>query len=483
MNINQSMENSSKKTTYQWVLKEVEDSKGPYLPAMAKIAQKYGIPRQEILHACSRLRDEKILQFNRGSRILINSKANESDYLKRERKFRSHEKIFQELLENIKKGLLQTGDALPKVLYYSQQKNISHHTVSNAYQELEKQGYIHKVGKRWFVGKSTLDNQSTSLKTAPSNLQEYNPSALTLFIIGDKELSYRELFYSERLHKFAEFLQREVEKHAIHIQYLYFETTQLYSCGKIFRIHDWMRIHHNRYLGSLFFCHQTPENISQPVARELLRLKKPVVWFDPAHFWKRPNIEGKNFTFAHFSEDSAIEVAASTLHSRGHVNVGYYDAFNVPWSAERFEKLNAALKQKDSRSSVIRIVPKDVVDNPGRYSFETNPSFYNLMKNGHISVLVSANDDKARVFWSKLMHHGIEVPKHISLLSFDNNRNISHLPICTIDFGFGNLAYKIFHLILQDLPVKVSKNGDLVAQAFLLDRGSLAYAKARERIK
>lgn len=90
------------------------------------------------------------------------------------------------------------------------------------------------------------------------------------------------------------------------------------------------------------------------------------------------------------------------------------------------------------------------------------------------TALLAPNDLRAREYYFWLSAAGIEVPRDLSLLSFDNSSEVSPLPISSIDFGFGHLGFEVFHLFLGALPRLQGRRGHLAARPFLADRGSLA---------
>lgn len=69
------------------------------------------------------------------------------------------EQIQTQILNFIKAGVLQPGDRLPSVRQLAQDNGINPNTVSKAYIELEKNGYVYNLSKKGvYVAEINLDN-------------------------------------------------------------------------------------------------------------------------------------------------------------------------------------------------------------------------------------------------------------------------------------------------------------------------------------
>lgn len=58
------------------------------------------------------------------------------------------EQIQEQILRFIQAGVLSPGDRLPSVRQLAQENGINPNTVSKAYMELEKNGYVHNIPKK-----------------------------------------------------------------------------------------------------------------------------------------------------------------------------------------------------------------------------------------------------------------------------------------------------------------------------------------------
>jgi DNA-binding LacI/PurR family transcriptional regulator len=96
-----------------------------------------------------------------------------------------------------------------------------------------------------------------------------------------------------------------------------------------------------------------------------------------------------------------------------------------------------------------------------------------LLREFRPTALVVANDVLARpvYFWLRAMQ--IDTPGQVSLLSFDNSALLRPLPISSVDFGMGDVAYRAFHHIAGDLPVRLDRPGALYAVPRINHHGTL----------
>ncbi len=76
------------------------------------------------------------------------------------------------------------------------------------------------------------------------------------------------------------------------------------------------------------------------------------------------------------------------------------------------------------------------------------------------------------MYW--ILAAGYEVPKRISIISFDNDPTKAPLPMDSIEFGFGYLGYAAFHKIFGDINIPHNPKGEIFSRPLLVNRGTLA---------
>ncbi len=109
------------------------------------------------------------------------------------------------------------------------------------------------------------------------------------------------------------------------------------------------------------------------------------------------------------------------------------------------------------------------------YSLNLSPALMKALNHPDITALITPNDQDARNIFEWLRNAGIQIPREISLLSFDNSDSLAGFPVTTIDFGFGVLGYNAFHLFLGDVPVKRNRRGEIASQPHIVHRRSIKY--------
>ena len=77
-----------------------------------------------------------------------------------------YEQIQEQILRFIEVGILSAGDRLPSVRQLAQDNGINPNTVSKAYTELEKNGYVYNLPKKcvYVAEVDTSDNKNTQIK-------------------------------------------------------------------------------------------------------------------------------------------------------------------------------------------------------------------------------------------------------------------------------------------------------------------------------
>ena len=108
----------------------------------------------------------------------------------------------------------------------------------------------------------------------------------------------------------------------------------------------------------------------------------------------------------------------------------------------------------------------------GAMLLKKTPSIVSLLSQG-ATALIACNDYAAMelVYWANGV--GIEIPRHLSVVSFDNVGAIEPYGISSIDFGFAQLGYCAAHIFIGDVPVGVDSEGGLGSTCILNDRGSI----------
>ena len=91
-----------------------------------------------------------------------------------------------------------------------------------------------------------------------------------------------------------------------------------------------------------------------------------------------------------------------------------------------------------------------------------------------ITAFVYPRDRSASYVVKKLQNLGVILPKELSSISFDNDLNQAVFSINTVDPGIADLGYRVFHYLINDIPVGLKRsNRKLKAIPKIVNFGSV----------
>ena len=90
-----------------------------------------------------------------------------------------------------------------------------------------------------------------------------------------------------------------------------------------------------------------------------------------------------------------------------------------------------------------------------------------------VTAWIVPNDWQGYSILRVLRALGIQIPRDLSILSFDNHW-LGSEQLSSVDLGFEGLGYRSFHRIVGDLPGSDFKGKELVNRPIVMDRGSLS---------
>ncbi len=95
------------------------------------------------------------------------------------------------------------------------------------------------------------------------------------------------------------------------------------------------------------------------------------------------------------------------------------------------------------------------------------------VKDNKPSAIIVPNDKYAGECLHVLKLLGYSIPDDMSLISFDNQENVTIGYVSTVDPGFRELARQAIHAILGDIPTRADKNGVITSRPVVVDRGTV----------
>ncbi len=503
---------------------EIERSASKHLPPLRKLCEQYGVSLKTAAKAVHLLEDQGVVSIRQGSAVTIRGHAEADD---------EHEstgwgwnssrsKLCAKIRQSIESGTFRSGQYLPKIKYYVVTEKVTDSTVTAAFDTLQKQGLVHRVGRRWVVGPSA-GGSSGAHKDPATGVS----SPVILIVVPDY---YRwRMFFVEELRGFVGEFLACLRHYDTQFQVVQAEETGSFlprhhpvGRDRILKTVDQLG---KRYQGAFIHSHYSYFPDMQDWIEWLVQFGKPVMWFDydnSAPTLDRRAVGSQRYFRLYSHIDAAVEVVLRVLEEYGHTRIGiarYGPNLNAAWTVQRVESIQRIARERYPSLSIdVECVPerfwedyRDLVEPRtfddtvllyanaiegelrGRHPkmsankrrrevrerlLSSTPTLSNLVAHG-CTVIVTMNQYMGvnALYWLDFV--GLEVPADISLLAFDNIAPLVNHPISTVDFGFANLGYQAAHLFIGDIPVRTDRWGNIGSSPQFVNRGSLGAPRKR----
>jgi len=469
------------------------------LPSITELARQFGVSSKTMWHAVRLLSRQGMLDCRKGRRILVAGAPKDSD--------NAAGRLYDKIRSEINSGRFLSGDPLPKFDFFQVSDRVSRDTVAAAVRKLATERCIHKRGKRWYIGPAP-ERQSALL---PGHDVDKAP---VVIVLVPTEFNWYYLFGNKHTGSFASALGEEFLKHGIRLFLMQKQAAQQGATqvpAGINEVRSHVHAFGNRYLGGVILEIQPqPDEFAIWLEEVSCRGKKPVAWFDStgdgASFTRRTCGIGDRFFRMYFDHPAAVQLAVEHLAHFGHRRIGMplFGENSADWTRTRIELAREAARALGSEivanehtepfwvpmwqlegyqrfetfgKRVADYVEKKHAGQAGRRTFQqqlmdATPSMVSLMRE-KITALISLNDYLTHLHYLWLRMAGIEVPRHLSLISFDNIPETVFLPITTIDFGFSRLGYLAAHAMINDITIAADRDGAVPGICTLVNRGSV----------
>jgi DNA-binding LacI/PurR family transcriptional regulator len=463
-----------------------------------------------MVKAAAILRDEGLLWYGQGKRMMIAGMAKEAA------NGSSVAIVSRFIDEKIRAGLFKSGRRLPKMHYFISECGVTRITVREALMLLQKQNLTHRDGKRWFAGparqavpwQGRLLSDSTDRPTVVLVLPHY-PSHYYYF----NDRWFRGLFCS---------LVKELDVIGVSTLSAFREDSPAsvaFPSG-LRQVRSLIKAMGQRYAGCILARHAARFPDIDEWAQFLGAYQKPVAVHNDIEDMtglpsRLPAPCFRVYVNTHRAAVNAVEV----LHGLGHRRIALVEDQIVsgsPWMKSRQEVIQRTAQSFRDGTTVDRVTmelpdiskysPNELERYHGDILFGEirqlqaaaglsstirhkvmrkikqhlagrMPSIESFVKHREHTAIIAANDAVAAELFFWLRCTGIKVPGDYSIVSFDNNPQFELLGISTFDFGMENLGYLTAHRLIKDIPVKVNANGNIASMPRLIDRGSLAPPK------
>ncbi len=504
-----------------------ERAAGEKLPSVRYLAEQSGFSRTTLSAAARWLHQAGVIVLS--PRSGMRKPGSPKRFARR---VSSVERVYAMLCERLRDGLYYDGSPLPKRGAIAAECRVSEHTVSAAYQRLERESLVYRRGKFWVVGKKTVQKDS-----------DQKPIIL-LLVQG--EHSWRGLQRSERTGAFCRMFLELLQVNGVYMEPAFFDkrhSPSEFFAGGAAEIDARIRDLGNRYVGALIIEYDTLNPFApDSFALRLTAHTRPVVCLDRHGAAASPPRRGRLATLCQFSERRAVRLALETLYSRGHAKIGFPVFWPERWrihrkglvleESKRFKDMRIItnehvedlirLNSKEHIAStlymlqdrgfpeiqlvfsfLIRVIERrrfaftrsgtaqrlthkeialllQLITDPEnkfapahKYLLRLTALMVHFLGDKRPTALLAPCDQDALPIYYWLQAARIAVPSQMSLLSFDNYTELMPMPVSTIDFGFDHLGFCAFHLLMDDGVVRRPMNSTIFSKPHLIDRGSI----------
>ncbi|MBD3393121.1 MAG: GntR family transcriptional regulator [Chitinivibrionales bacterium] len=485
-----------------------------FLDPVAILCAREGVSTATMLRAVHLLRDQGKLRVSPGQRMQVLG-ANAS--LVSPHAGRGSAGSLALLIEQgMREGRYRVGDPLPKARYFSTTQAVSYNTVCAAMRLLAAKGLLHKRGKHWVVGAPLRERRVRVRETPSANM----PSVLLLVGHYDR---WKNLF-SEHLFPMLDEFTGQLYRAGMRVipVFGHGSDSPVQTCFPTGRagILDLINSLGSYYRGTCIAQHYELSPDLKDWIDWLAQFNGPVVWidFDNAHpDYDRGTIGRRTYYRCSPDENQMVRLAVSHLATLGHRRIVYprcvrFGRFD--WEQDRLRKITDAAGALPSPIRVDTVAQNETHWMEGLEADE-DPRVkwfvaYNLMfariagphaggssgdvrsflhrefasmraiVDGPATAIIAANQWLAMHYYTWLTMTGMNVPRDMSLIAFDNYSPLSLYPITTLDLRLEDLGYKAAHVFVGDIPVGSDRRGNVRCTPVLVDRGSVGRPR-RER--
>jgi len=488
--------------------KKVRADAGYKLPSISELTEIYHVAYHTMWKAMQVLIRKGVLSTAPGKKIAVSRhlRPDGADDLAT-----STDKLYAIVKDRIESGDYKVGKPLPKIDYFVVSENVSHRTVTRVLRRLAAENLAYRHKRRWTAG----PHPARSLPSARLKVTSDAPVVLVLYYDqNDWSASLEYIIINAFLNPFI----NELFNHRILIEPCFRQTGRELEIGVPTGMDEIIaraKALGSRYIGALTMGIYPKEEELQNKIAQMLVLGKPVLYFDSAErgewLTRRLLSTKKNFFRLHQDERSAVELALSALTREGHRTIGIpKTAYGGWWAQRRTDAFEELARQQHPHVRIVTTVSDESVwgfdkvrglhefttsiasqagfteqvapdDAPalGRFRkllVEKAPSLSSLLLEHGTTAFVGLNDRMAREYYFWLKALGIDIPRQLSLIAFDNSPESTFFPISTVDWGFERLGYLAAHIFIGDLQVRADRQGNIPGVCRIADRWSIGRA-------
>ena len=471
----------------QWILTEIAKlPPNTCLPPDRELGARWGLSSITVQRTLAKLRDEGQVIRIPGKGTFTPGKDSPGDQAMETKagipRDTAVEHLTKSMVRMIAEGVYRKGKPLPPVKYIRNHFKVSSETVTLTYQNLERLGYVEKIGKSYWVG--TIDR-----------LLSEKPRREVFFIRFDSA-DFASIFNSDPIALAFQKMERELyhsgyflhPEKASNLDALAreWDRTGRYPAGVVFYAVD---ASHLPFLRAFFA--RSPE-IRKNRVRVLIHAQNNDLSELTAHanVFSGGNVEtdmarviahyllGRGFREANFC------VHASELAERWRANFFLKIALSIqsviPDFKLRFVVQREAGAERDpdffqSLGSEYRKYLEAKYPAANMRHLEENVTFSSdvfesCSRHPGAKLWIMSRDSMAAEGLQWLQSRGIRVPQDMSVIGFQNDPRFYHLGISTCGPDWDSMGYTMAHALVGDVKLARSKKGFLKVRCHMVDK-------------
>jgi DNA-binding LacI/PurR family transcriptional regulator len=473
-------------------------------PSISRLSEQHNVSYRTMWNAVKILAHKKLVVCRKGKKI------DRADGPAPHRHFFAGDSSTGHLYSTLRNGVLSgkypSGEPMPKFDYLESSERISRMTVAQVFRVLAHENLVHKSGKKWLSGPPPL------VQRVPETADDLRPA---IILLTRSEYTAYVLYNYVTFASFVNSFGNELFKNGMQLITVQMEKhlpPRSLLPGGINDARSLIRRLGERYRGAIIVDLEPDMSMLRPWIWELSCVgKTPVIFFDYANTrpqCTREALSAPLFYRLYFNEPEAVQAAVEYLARAGHTTIGFptLGEKGQPWTLRRQQTAHEAAQRLSPPAKIVTAAQNEpfwdlltegdlekvsffygrLVDYVDREHTVTNkasilqnrilehtPSMVSLIRQG-ATAIISMNDRMARQHYLWLSAAGFDVPRHMSIISFDNAPEAALVPITTLDFGFGRLGYLAAHILINDIRVQCDKNGNIPGICTIIERGSVA---------
>ncbi len=515
---------------------DIARQNNPFLPKAESLSRAYGVSKPTLLKVLAELRSQGLIDTGRGQKIRITSIPLPASPKK---DLPSAVTLAREYRNLLLLGRLREGQAMPKVAYLSEAKNISPNTILKAYKQLAEENLIRKQGRIWLVG---------GIKVAKTRLSSLQKERYLILAISTLE-SWQHL-HTPRTGAFCYSFSREADTRGVVLRPIPMSETPWPLRGHPAGL-DGLSSEIGRLgkdcCGVLWAMSSTEMPTLEKGFQICEEHQIQHIWWDRYGEKQKFAIHPRR-ALCTFSEESAVTVATQTLTQLGHRTIAYFGplpGIANDWAWSRAASLEKELKKQmpgvkllpfahpmqgtqqprkedweEAFRQLLHKGPAPITRMLSRFSNDTgystlrpeislaslamafwsppfpgqageayreakrksallNACLYlgQVLHHEDVTAFVTCHDNVAALLYPALLGVGYRVPEEISVLSFDNDGVRGSPQVSSIDMGFGIQGFKAFHYLWDEIPVALDSKRVIPSAAYLNHWGTLRSMK------